>query len=121
MESLSGGKNENNPLQAGHEPIQRTMNVRFLAPAVQELEDAFEWYENQMPKLGYEFLDGIDEAIHRTITWPESNRNIGDNLHRCLVRRFPYCLIYGMEEQALVIIAVAHLHRKPFYWTNRTS
>src|SRR5688572_28423538 len=95
------------------------MNVRFLVPAGQELEDAFEWYEDQMPKLGDKFLGAVDEAIHRIVAWPSANRNVGGHLRRCLIHRFPYGLIYRVVEQTLVIVAVAHLHRKPFYWTNR--
>ena len=95
------------------------MKVRFLSPAAQELEDAFQWYEEQMTGLGNEFLAAIDEAVHRMITWPEAHQTLKHPLRRCLVRRFPYGLIYGIETQTLVIVAVAHLHRKPFYWTRR--
>lgn len=95
------------------------MNVRFLSPAAQELEDAFQWYEDQMPGLGHEFLAEIDEAIQRIISWPYAHRGVRPALRRCLVRRFPYGLIYGIETQAIIIVAVAHLHRKPFYWTRR--
>ncbi len=95
------------------------MKIRFLAPAVQELDDAFEWYEDQMPKLGHEFLSEIQEAETRILTWTESNSKIGPHLRRCLVRRFPFGLIYGIDDQTIVIVAVAHLHRKPFYWTGR--
>ena len=95
------------------------MNVRFLSPAAQELEDAFQWYEEQMPGLGDEFLAAIDEAVHRIIAWPQANPTLKHTLRRCLIRRFPYGLIYGMETQTVMIVAVAHLHRKPFYWTRR--
>jgi hypothetical protein len=33
------------------------MNVRFLAPARQELDDAVTWYNQQADGLGKEFLD----------------------------------------------------------------
>jgi hypothetical protein len=31
------------------------MKVLFLAPALHELEDAFEWYQGQLDGLGHEF------------------------------------------------------------------
>ena len=95
------------------------MKVRFLPPAAQELEDAFQWYEDQMPGLGYNFLAEIDEAIHRIVTWPQAHQELRHSLRRCLVRRFPYGLVFGIETQTAIIVAVAHLHRKPFYWTRR--
>ena len=95
------------------------MNVRFLSPAEQELDDAHHWYEDQMPGLGHEFLAEIDEAVHRITTWPEAHTVLRGALRRCLIRRFPYGLIYGINGQTIVIVAVANLHRKPFYWTRR--
>jgi len=77
------------------------------------------WYEDQMAGLGYDFLAEIDEAVHRITTWPEAHAILKGTLRRCLVRRFPYGIVYGIDEQTIVIVAIAHLHRKPFYWTHR--
>jgi hypothetical protein len=95
------------------------MNVRFLPPAEQELDDAYQWYEDQMSGLGRAFLAEINEAVHRVTTWPEAHTVLRGVLRRCLIRQFPYGLIYGVDGQTIVIVAVAHLHRKPFYWTRR--
>ena len=72
-----------------------------------------------MAGLGYDFLAEIDEAVHRITTWPEAHAILKGTLRRCLVRRFPYGIVYGIDEQTIVIVAIAHLHRKPFYWTHR--
>lgn len=32
---------------------------------------------------------------------------------------FPYMLIYTIEESEIIVLAVAHQHRKPNYWKNR--
>ncbi len=95
------------------------MNIRFLSPAQQELDDAYQWYEDQLQGLGNEFLSEINEAVHRIVTWPESHTVLKGILRRCLIRGFPYGLIYGIEGQTIIIVSVAHLHRKPFYWTHR--
>lgn len=36
------------------------------------------------------------------------------------VNRFPYSLLYGQDGEAIVIVAIAHLHREPHYWIDRT-
>jgi plasmid stabilization system protein ParE len=95
------------------------MKVLFLSPALHELEDAFNWYQNQMHGLGHDFLDEIDEGIRRIISWPRMHTPAGNNFRRCLIRKFPYGLIYEFEEDAVVVLAVAHLHRRPFYWSRR--
>ncbi|HIP58812.1 MAG TPA: hypothetical protein EYH01_00115 [Campylobacterales bacterium] len=38
---------------------------------------------------------------------------------RCLVNRFPFGLVYRIEGDTIVIVAVMHLSRKPDYWYSR--
>jgi len=45
---------------------------------------------------------------------------MGDDIRRALVHRFPYGVLYVLERDRLLIIAVMHLHRQPGYWQNRT-
>lgn len=97
------------------------MTVRFLAVARQELDDAFVWYERQSSGLGYEFLDEIDRTIHRIKAYPDSCAELEPGLRRALVNRFPYGLVYGQDAGAVVVVAVAHLHRKPRYWMSRVA
>jgi len=95
------------------------MSIRFLSPAQRELDDAYSWYERQALGLGLELLDEIDRTVHRIKAYPFSCEKFADGLRRALVNRFPYGLIYGLEGDSLVIVAVAHLHREPYYWIDR--
>ncbi len=97
------------------------MKVVFLSPALRELEDAFSWYQEQMNGLGHEFLDEIDEAVRRIFSWSAMHGLIGKNVRRCMVRRFPYGLMYRIDGDTIVVLAVAHLHRRPFYWSGRRA
>ena len=97
------------------------MKVRFLKPAQSELDDAVAWYNEQAAGLGVEFLDELDRAIRRTLTHPFSCQEIEPGLRRCLLARFPYGLVYGVEGDTVVVVAVAHLHREPRYWSDRIS
>jgi hypothetical protein len=42
---------------------------------------------------------------------------------RCLIAKFPYGVIYhySPEQDEIVIVAIAHLHRRPDYWVSRES
>jgi len=97
------------------------MRVRFLAVARQELDDAFVWYERQSDGLGYEFLDEVDRAVRRVASYPDSCAELSTGVRRALVSRFPYGLIYSQEINAIVVVAVAHLHREPLYLMNRLA
>lgn len=95
------------------------MNVRFLSLARAEMDDAFAWYEEQAVGLGYEFLDALDQAVRLITSFPESHQQTGKNLRRCLLNRFPYALHYGIDQGAIIVVAVAHLRRNPHYWVDR--
>lgn len=95
------------------------MKIRFLAPAWQELDDAVIWYNEQADGLGQEFLDELDRAIRRSVAYPLSCPEIEPGLRRCLLARFPYGLVYGLDGDTVVVVAVAHLHREPRYWSDR--
>ena len=95
------------------------MNVRFLTLAQQEVDDAFVWFENRAEGKGIEFLDELDRVVRRIRHYPFASVEIGRQIRRCLFAGFPYSLIYGLEEDTIVVIAVAHSHRAPGYWINR--
>ncbi len=95
------------------------MTIRFLAVARQELDSAIAWYERQSPGLGYEFLDELDRVVRRVSAYPQSSAELARGLRRALFSRFPYGLIYGIDADSLIVVAVAHLHRRPRYWIDR--
>ncbi len=38
-----------------------------------------------------------------------------------LLHKFPYKLLYALEHDHIVVIAVAHQHRKPDYWADNSE
>ncbi len=95
------------------------MKISLLPLAQIELDEAFSWYEEQAIGLGYEFLDEFDQSVRLIASFPKLFEQIEEGVRRCLVNRFPYSIIYGIDGEVIVIIAVAHLKRKPNYWTER--
>lgn len=95
------------------------MKVRFLKPAQAEVDDAVAWYDSQLRGPGTQFLDDIDRTIRRITAFPLSSVEIEQDIRRCLLSRFPYGIIYGIDSDTVIIVAVAHLHRDPRYWVDR--
>ncbi len=93
--------------------------VRFLLPAEQEMLDAAKYYELQAPGLGTSFLDKIKFAINDISECPERWPIIRFDIRRRLIHRFPYCLLYRIDSNEIVILAVMHLRRHPNYWIRR--
>lgn len=95
------------------------MNIRFLTLAQREVDDAVLWYDNQFESGGRGFLDELDRAVRLVKSYPRALTEIEPGIRRCLLARFPYALIYGMDQETIVVIAVAHLHQQPQYWAER--
>lgn len=95
------------------------MKVRFHELAQAELDDAFEWYEGQFVGLGLRFIEELDQAVSRILEFPAISPEIDSGLRRCILPRFPYGIIYSVDETWLTVVAVAHLHREPRYWVER--
>lgn len=95
------------------------MKIAFLPAAQAELDDAVAWYEEQAVGLGYEFLDELDQALRFIASFPELHPLVDPKVRRCLVNRFPYGIFYGIDAGSIIVLAVAHLKRKPAYWKKR--
>lgn len=97
------------------------MNYAFHPDAEVELNEAIEWYEMREFGLGLDFATQVHAAIQRALAFPLAWQEIGGEIRRTLVHRFPYGVLYVAEPDRLLIVAVMHLHRHPDYWRNRTS
>jgi toxin ParE2 len=95
------------------------VNVRLLAVAQQELDEAVSHYNIQSQGLGNAFLLETLAAIDRIRRFPDAWHPLGAETRRCRLRRFPYGLIYSKDNDGILILAVAHSHREPGYWRDR--
>jgi toxin ParE1/3/4 len=93
--------------------------------AVREVDAAVDWYEGQRAGLGAEFftelrwnLQVIAEAPRATPPWFGGQaRDL--ELRRLLMERFPFALPYIVLEELVVVLAIAHVRRRPGYWLQR--
>ncbi|HGY55887.1 MAG TPA: type II toxin-antitoxin system RelE/ParE family toxin [Caldithrix abyssi] len=95
------------------------MNVLFTTYAKQELEDAFHYYELENPGLGKRFKTEIKRAVLRITQYPKAWSVERGDVRKYILHTFPYKLLYSIEKDHILIIAVAHQHRKPDYWIER--
>ncbi len=95
------------------------MEVRFLKIAQFELYDAVSYYDIKSHGLGYRFLKEVFAAIDRIKKFPEAWQPFYAETMRCLVRKFPYGVIYIHINKLILIVAIMNLHKKPDYWINR--
>jgi len=91
----------------------------FDPQALVEMRAAAAFYEDCQPGLGHSFLDAVEAALAEIVKHPLMWRKVKGRFRRYLVQRFPYGLIYAVQEDVIYIAAVMHLKRKPDYWYGR--
>jgi hypothetical protein len=83
------------------------VTVRFLDIAEIELDEAINWYDLQAPGLGDAFLVEVLAAVQRITLYPEAWHPLDEGIRRCRLTRFPYGLIYAVDKNDLLVLAVA--------------
>ena len=61
----------------------------------------------------------VEEAAARALAFPLSGSPFRANTRRVFVQDFPFALIYRPEPDGIVIFAVAHHAKRPYYWQSR--
>ena len=94
--------------------------VHFLLPAEREMMEAAQFYNRQSAGLGEDFLDKIEAAVRDIAKSPDRWPILGSSaIRRRFVHRFPYGLLYRVDPDEIIILAVMHLSRRPNYWMSR--
>jgi plasmid stabilization system protein ParE len=100
------------------------VKVRYHPAARAEVLDAVEWYEERRPMLGQDFLTEVRRAeamiASRPAAWPRWPGVTAD-VRRFKLARFPYCVAFQETSEEIVMTAVAHQKRAPFYWQDRAK
>lgn len=89
--------------------------VKFLELAQNELDDLFEAYEYKQKDLGYDFIKEIENTIFLIQHNPQIWSKVSDEMQRCVVKGFPYAILYHKVEETIIVVAIMSLLKKPIH------
>jgi toxin ParE1/3/4 len=95
------------------------MSYKFHPAARVDYLEAIAYYETRQSGLGARFTVEIEKVIQRIVEAPSHYRIIEGDIRRALARTFPYGVLYSIEADHVLILAVMHHSRKPGYWRDR--
>ena len=89
-----------------------------------EIEAAALWYEGRGTGPGEEFVAAVEDAIaiicEAPAAWPLwPGAPSEESIRRYVMRRYPFAIAFLDEQREVIVIAVAHTSREPFYWRDR--
>ena len=98
--------------------------LRILAEARAEAVEAAAWYDRQRSGLGAQLFDEIERSLERIEHAPDSFStwepyNGPEDFRRCVLKKFPYVVIFTHRPQVVLVVAISHARRRPMYWLDR--
>lgn len=97
------------------------MSIFFTEVAKIELIDAVDYYNLQSEGLGFEFAVEVQSTLERIESFPESWPDFSKHTKRARTKRFPYGVLYSIENNDIWILSVMHLHRDPQQWESKVK
>ena len=95
------------------------MKYEFHPEALDEFEAAAKFYAECQNGLELRFIACVEAALRQVSEYPGRFRPFEEDVRRCLVHVFPYAILYSVEADFALIIAVMHCSREPGYWRHR--
>jgi plasmid stabilization system protein ParE len=94
-------------------------DVLIVAGAEQDYTDSLTWYSQRSESAARGFEAEFEQAIRSIQEAPQRYPRC-DRSHRFyLMRRYPFQIIYREVSSGVLIVAVAHVRRRPGYWRDR--
>ncbi|HEY4062384.1 MAG TPA: type II toxin-antitoxin system RelE/ParE family toxin [Puia sp.] len=83
--------------------------------AVIDMQKAFEWYEERRAGLGFEMIEEIEDGLERLTKHPQHYTAINQKYRRLRIKRFPFLIVYEIENMKVIIVAVRRTSQEPKY------
>ncbi|GMV90177.1 MAG: hypothetical protein AMXMBFR81_31070 [Chthonomonas sp.] len=97
------------------------MRITYHQAAEAEAEAAAQWYAQRDLSAAEGFIAELRNGEKAITEAPERWAPSARGTRRYLMDRYPFAIVYRRDGELIQIIAVAHLRRRPRYWTNRTT
>lgn len=76
--------------------------------AIIDIQEAFEWYEEQNPGLGFDFIEEVENGYDKICNYPTYYAAINSHFRRLKINRFPYLIVYEIQYDSVIITAVKY-------------
>jgi len=90
----------------------RRYELMIIREAETDLDEAFLWYELRKPGLGQRFILEAESAFDYIIRNPLSSEKVYFDVHRQILRVFPFSVYYWLEPKLFQIQVIGILHHK---------
>lgn len=84
-----------------------------------EYEAALSWYLERSMRAAAGFEAAVDRAMQFLAQVPEAGTRCDERHRYWPLRRYPYGLVYRIDGEQLLVVAIPHDHQLPGFWVER--
>jgi mRNA-degrading endonuclease RelE of RelBE toxin-antitoxin system len=88
------------------------VTIRFHKGAKSDFDTAIIYYEEQQRELGTRFRNSVQQCIDMIVQFPHLYPVFINDVRKCVLRKFPYSVLYSIDKDTLVVYAIASHYRK---------
>lgn len=95
--------------------------AELLLTSAAELDytEALCWYTSRSPEAAERFESVIDDALTAIASDPERFPRCDEQHRYYFLDRFPFQIIYRIQEPQVWVVAIAHTSRSDTFWRKR--
>jgi plasmid stabilization system protein ParE len=94
-------------------------NVSFHPEARDDYDSALAWYQARSSRAATRFETEVDRVVGLIAANPDSFPLYDDEHRFAILRKYPYSVVYRVEGNQVLVVAVAHSSRDAGYWSGR--
>ncbi len=85
----------------------------FRERAIFEIQDSFNYYENQKIGLGIKFKIQLEKELDYILNNPKHFKVVRKSFRQASVNVFPFLIIYKILEMNIIVYSIFHTSRNP--------
>jgi len=97
------------------------VKVVFSAAARRQIYEVAVSYARERRVLGVDFVESVYGAVDLIQVFPRIGARVNDRYRKLVLQRFPYVVIYSIEQGRLRITAISHQRQDPDGWRHRAE
>jgi len=88
-------------------------SLEIKEEALDEIIQAYQYYESQVEGLGEKFLSQLDIYFERITSNPRLFASNVPPYREAFIQIYPYLIIYEIDDTSVVVYSVFNTHRNP--------
>jgi len=93
--------------------------IEFISGARADFDESFDWYAERSEAAALGFAEAVENAFDKILADPDRFSKTIRDCQYCTLKRYPFRLVFHQDTKCILIVAIAHAKRRPYYWRDR--